>query len=177
MPTDAARPTLSSHGEGPTVLTVLGATGHQEIPDIACDWVVRSVRAAIRDADRPASIVTSLAAGADQLVAQEALALGCSLEVVLPCRGYERTFSNQCQLLRFQELSGLAANTEILNYDEPSEDAFWAAGRRVVERCDVLLAIWDGAPAAGLGGTADVVRYAAERNVRVRIIWPEGLSR
>ncbi len=52
-----------------------------------------------------------------------------------------------------------------------------AAGRAVADRSDLLLAVWDGAPAAGLGGTADIVRYAEERGKAVEIIWPEGARR
>lgn len=38
-----------------------------------------------------------------------------------------------------------------------------ATGLIVVERCDALLAAWDGEPAGGFGGTADVVAYARSR--------------
>ena len=60
---------------------------------------------------------------------------------------------------------------------EPSEAAFLAAGRLVVERSDVLAAVWDGKPARGSGGTADVVDYAKELRREVVVIWPEGLER
>jgi hypothetical protein len=33
-------------------------------------------------------------------------------------------------------------------------------GKVVVDRAEVLIAVWDGLPARGLGGTADVVAYA-----------------
>src|SRR5260221_12639223 len=39
-------------------------------------------------------------------------------------------------------------------------DAYLAAGKLIVELCDVLVAVWDGEPAAGKGGTADVVAVA-----------------
>jgi hypothetical protein len=52
-----------------------------------------------------------------------------------------------------------------------------AAGRSVADRSDLLLAVWDGAPAAGFGGTADVIRYARERSKAVEIVWPEGARR
>ncbi len=43
-------------------------------------------------------------------------------------------------------------------------------GLVVVERCDLLLAIWDGHPAHGLGGTADIVAYA-DGHVEVTRLW------
>ena len=33
-------------------------------------------------------------------------------------------------------------------------------GRYVLDRCDVLVAVWDGQPARGRGGTADIVAMA-----------------
>ena len=45
------------------------------------------------------------------------------------------------------------------------EDCYLAAGHRVVELSDLMLAVWDGSPAKGKGGTADVVAYAVRRGV------------
>ncbi|GAB2826863.1 hypothetical protein GCM10027073_64840 [Streptomyces chlorus] len=40
-----------------------------------------------------------------------------------------------------------------------------------------LLAVWDGKPARGFGGTADVVSYAERSGTPVRVLWPEGATR
>ena len=53
----------------------------------------------------------------------------------------------------------------------------WAAGKAIAERSDLVLAVWDGRPAGGLGGTADVVKYARERGTTVAVIWPDGCAR
>jgi len=47
------------------------------------------------------------------------------------------------------------------------DDAYWRAGREVVDRSDVVIAIWDGRPAHGTGGTGDVVAYAEKSGVAV----------
>ncbi|WP_237707452.1 hypothetical protein [Serinicoccus profundi] len=78
---------------------------------------------------------------------------------------------------RFQQLLAAATKVEQLNYRQPSEDAYLAAGRRVVDLCDVLVAVWDGLPAQGKGGTADVVEYAREVGKPVEVVWPAGLTR
>jgi hypothetical protein len=62
-------------------------------------------------------------------------------------------------------------------YSAPGEEAFWAAGKRVVELSDEIFAVWDGRKAGGLGGTADVVAFARKKGVPVTIIWPTGSSR
>jgi hypothetical protein len=46
-----------------------------------------------------------------------------------------------------------------------------------VDRSSVLVAVWDGQPARGLGGTADVVAYARQRGVPMEVIWPRGATR
>jgi hypothetical protein len=46
-----------------------------------------------------------------------------------------------------------------------------------VDRSDVLLAVWDGRPARGFGGTGDVVAYARRRGVPVEVVWPRGAER
>lgn len=66
---------------------------------------------------------------------------------------------------------------DTLPFSEPSEEAFYAAGKAVVDACDWLIAVWDGEPARGLGGSADVVAYARNRGKVVHVIWHEGLSR
>jgi len=82
---------------------------------------------------------------------------------VLPFRDIERTFEEQ-DLAAYRSL--LARSTEeVLDTPGTEEDSYLAAGKRVVELADLVLAVWDGLPAKGKGGTADVVRYALERGV------------
>ena len=78
---------------------------------------------------------------------------------------------------QFRSLLERADTVEKLTYHEPSEDAFLAAGRRVVENSDLFLAVWDGQPAKGKGGTADIVEYARNRGSKVEVIWPSGMKR
>lgn len=52
-----------------------------------------------------------------------------------------------------------------------------AASEFMVEQADELFAVWDGRPARGYGGTADVVAYAHQCGTPVRVIWPDGAQR
>ena len=47
------------------------------------------------------------------------------------------------------------------------EEAYERAGRRVVDRADVVVALWDGQPSRGRGGTAAIVSYARAHGVPV----------
>ena len=158
-------------------MTALGVTGHQTIPPDAREVLVSAVQDILRDADSPLQAFTSLAAGADQLVATELLRAGGRLHVIVPSRNYEQTFAAGEDLACFRSLLDAAHAVTRLDYAEPSEEAFLAAGKSVVDNCDVLLAVWDGKPARGLGGTADVVRYARDTGKAVSIVWPDGIDR
>jgi hypothetical protein len=47
----------------------------------------------------------------------------------------------------------------------------------MIQQADRLFAVWDGKPARGYGGTADVVAYARERDIPLVVIWPDGEKR
>lgn len=47
----------------------------------------------------------------------------------------------------------------------------------LVRLSDEVLAVWDGLPARGYGGTADVVTFAENNGIPVRVVWPEGATR
>ena len=174
MPTHPARKALLAGRDGWQVVTALGITGHQAIPSSVRDFVESAIRDVLRDAEAPLCAVTSLAAGADQLFAAELVRIGGRLHVIVPSRNYERTFASEDDLESFRLLLKAAQTVTRLDYSQPSEEAFLAAGRSVVDNCEVLIAVWDGKPAKGLGGTADVVGYAQDMGKPVRILWPDG---
>ena len=121
--------------------------------------------------------ISSLASGADQLFASEVLKTRGRLHVVVPCREYEKSFTTRRDAKTFVALLKQANSVETLDYSKPSQEAFLQAGRRVVDLSDLLVAIWDGNPAQGRGGTGDIVRYATELGKPLRTIWPSGQKR
>lgn len=155
----------------------VGVTGHQDIPPQALEYVMRGANDVLDRLKDELVGVSSVAAGADQLFASLVLERGGRLELVLPCRRYEQTFSDPEDLRNFRVVLERAASVETLNFEEPSEEAYLAAGRRVVDLSEMLLAIWDGQPARGKGGTADIVEYARSRTTRLEILWPKGITR
>ena len=113
-------------------------------------------------------LVTALAEGSDTIVAETAVARGFSLNLILPYpkATYEADFSAD-GLERFRAMTGHSAVTAACALDggdlpEPSA-AYAAANEAMLEHTDVLIAVWDGEPAAGRGGTAEVVERAKAR--------------
>jgi hypothetical protein len=153
-----------------------GITGHRVLPSGIAEQAVEHWRRTLPSGSALHG-VSSLADGADQLFAEHVLASGGSLEVILPCAGYAGSLISDRSRVRLRELVRASVTVRTLAYPEPSEQAYLAAGHALVDRCDHLFAVWDGLPARGLGGTADVVAYARSRGCPVTVLWIPGVHR
>jgi len=176
LPVDATWKALLVHGEAEAHMRI-GMTGHQNIPPQALEYVTRGINSVLDHVTSDLVGVSSLAAGADQLFASGVIERGGRLEIIVPCKGYEGTFSRAEDLKNFYALLESASAIETLSFAEPSEDAYLAAGWRVVDLSEMVLAVWDGQPAKGKGGTADIVEYARSRGMQIEIVWPVGTVR
>src|SRR5437868_1748922 len=109
----------------------IGITGHQELPNEELwDWVRITIVALLAQESNKIVGYTSLAKGADQLFADVVLEYGGGIYAVIPFPGYERTLRGQ-ERHHFKELLERASK-ETLNVDGSDEDAYLAAGRRIV---------------------------------------------
>ncbi len=106
---------------------------------------------------------SSLAVGSDQIFARAALKVGIPLLAVIPMDHYERFFAPDARA-DYQAMLKRCEVTNLKWTGEDPQDGFFAAGKFIVERSDLLFAVWDGRAAKGLGGTADVVAFARERS-------------
>jgi hypothetical protein len=120
--------------------------------------------------------ISSLADGPDQLFARAVLEWGGHLEVIVPAAEY-RAGLPKTAWPEYDALTSQASSIAHLPYTESSEEAHMAAGQALVAGADLLLAVWDGAPARGFGGTADVVAHARCLGVPVDVVWPLGATR
>jgi hypothetical protein len=150
-----------------------GVTGHRALSQpmetyakVRCHELLAQARAE----HTRLQALTALAEGADTLFAEVALTLRIPLRVVVPFRGFEQDFEEGPPRQRYHQLLGLARWKAPLRFAERSDEAYWQSGLWVAERVDLLIAIWDGKPARGHGGTAEVVEYARKRGVRVEIV-------
>jgi len=148
----------------------VGVTGHQDRKGIEWSWVEDAVRAELKKLEDVKRALSCLAAGTDQVFAEVAIGLQIPVVAVVPLAGYERFFeegslSNYRRLLSQCEVIQLGWNGD-------PERAFFEAGKFIVDQCDLLFAVWDGAGAEGLGGTGDVVSYAQRKRKPVLHINP-----
>ncbi len=128
--------------------------------------------------------VSPLADGADQLAAEIALRIGFELQAVLPFdRETYRGRLAEPSLKRFDALLGSASCELQLPGELDREiEAFVMTGRATIAHCNMLLAVWDGLPPRGRGGTAEIVQLAitggmpvmhvpVDSNAPVRLLW------
>lgn len=125
--------------------------------------------------------ISPLAEGADRIFAEEAIeprymldaegrrlvSLGYKLECPLPFRReeYAQDFKRHAGSREaFEKLLGRAKGA-VLELDGIRADAgaYETVGRVVLDQCDLLIAVWDGQPAGGPGGTAHIMQIARNR--------------
>jgi hypothetical protein len=87
------------------------------------------------------------------------------LEVVLPLarEEYLKDFSDPGSRSEFEALAARAQRIRQLPPSATRSHGYAEAGRYVVDHCNLLIALWNGKPATGEGGTAEIVRYARTR--------------
>lgn len=155
----------------------IAIAGHRELPEPT----VKLVNTAIREwlatrTDTALTGLTCLADGADSIVAEAVLDAGGSLVVIVPAAEYRDGLPSEHHP-GYDALIGKAAEVVRLDHRESTSESHMDASINMLGQADRLLAIWDGEPARGYGGTADVVEAAEHRGVPVTVIWPEGASR
>jgi hypothetical protein len=114
--------------------------------------------------------VSPIADGADQIAAEVAVELGWELQAILPFTraDYRASLANHGARERFDALLERAACVLELPGDPGQTlDAYVMTGRATVAHCDMLIAIWDGLPPRGRGGTGEVVQLALTRGTAI----------
>ena len=133
-------------------------------------------RACFSDEKPHLRFVSPVADGADQIAAEVALELGWELQVILPFgrQTYRRSLANHKARAGFDALLERASSVLELPGDRRRElDAYVMTGRATVAHCDMLIAVWDGLPPRGRGGTGEVVQIAITHGTAVIHIMPD----
>jgi hypothetical protein len=146
----------------PAVLAI-GFTGHRKLSDEAkCRSLIRSFLEQRKSAT-PGIVcgVSSVAAGGDLLFAESCLELGIPLRVLLPMP--QERFRNDFDAPtweRAQRVLGAATAVEVVADHEQRREGYYECGIETVQQSQLLVALWDGQEARGMGGTAEIVAFA-----------------
>ena len=182
-PIDGSDPVLS-----------VGITGHRSIaaePDVseAVEAAITSVLRALQKGSSLSAaakqlapsarfrlkVVSMLAEGADLLGMQAGLDCGAELVGVLPFdeQSYREAFASSPNRALFDSVWSKLSSILVLGGLVGDDGSYEQANRAILDRSDVVVAVWDGDPARGRGGTGDVVHEALKRGLPVIVIRPD----
>ena len=160
---------------------VIGVSGHRDPHLVALAQLGRHVDEFLADLkrrlpDTELRIMTGMAQGADLLVARAATRAGCKVDAVLPMplEHYIEDFDAESAATLRELLADPAVTCTVLSPPPGSDphaphgagrDVFYANLTQVLtDKCNLLVALWDGRPSVRAGGTADtVLRYLGAR--------------
>jgi len=158
---------------------VAGFSGHRQLIDPAA--AARAITLALETLRRECPGewlgLSSIATGSDQLFVQQLVKLGISWHAILPLprAEFQRDFAPE-DWANVERMLTRAEHLRIINANGSREDAYLDCGLETVDGSDVLIAFWDGQPAHGKGGTADVVEYALSTGKPVLILDADTLT-
>lgn len=154
-------------------MITIGVTGHRMLTEL--DKINIGVDEALRHIEQafpaqPLTIMSSLAEGADRLVARRVLARPKTrLEVPLPLSKSDYMTDFESAESRDEFLSLLNQADEVIELPPAPTRiaAYGAAGDYVLDHSDVLITIWDGQGAQGQGGTGAIVARARQKGMPI----------
>lgn len=161
------------------IFRVVGFSGHRQVADAAA--VARVIRAELEALRRGSTqewiALSSVAHGGDQIFVEQARALGLSWHAILPLPAPEfaKDFA-AAEWAGVEQMLAQAEHVHVVTENGTREDAYLDCGIETVNGADVLIALWDGEPARGKGGTADVVAYARAHGKPTLVIDPRSLA-
>lgn len=118
----------------------------------------------------PRTLITGMALGVDMLFANVAVRKGIPFIAAVPFEGQEKKWPLKSQNL-YHKLLGYAKEVVIVSPGGYKPWKMQARNEWMVNRCDVLIAVWDGSK----GGTFNCVEYAVDKGVDIKRINPKEL--
>jgi hypothetical protein len=104
------------------------------------------------------------------LFAESCIQLALPLRVLLPLPVDEfRKDFDETTWSRAEQVLCKAASVEVAGGNQPRDACYYECGIETVLQSRLLLALWNGAPSQGLGGTQDVVSFA--RGIGKPVVW------
>ena len=164
-------------------MVAVGVSGHRDLIDL--EAVSNAVDEALDEVfthfgGNSLQVISPLAEGADRVVAWRAMEKNVvHLVVPLPLEmsDYMIDFKSISSKAEFITLLEQADQIIELPVEDTREACYLAAGMYILDHSDVLIAVWDGAPAKGMGGTAEIVAEARRRGMPMAWVQVAGRER
>ena len=119
------------------------------------------------------SVLSPLAEGADRLVVTQIWKVRPETRLIvplpLPINEYIEDFQTQSSREEFHRFLERAEKVIVLPPASSRRNAYHAVGKYLVKHAQVLMALWNGLPAKGQGGTQEIVALARQRSLP--LVW------
>lgn len=151
----------------------IAATGHRP-QRLQSDWsqyhtttLPRLTHLALSAFERltPSLVISGMALGWDTAIALAALKLKIPLVAEVPCRNHTSAWKDVRAIATWNHIIKNATTVYIPDVDY-SPQCMQARNIRMVDSCDLLLALWDGSS----GGTANCIAYAKTKKKEVLVL-------
>lgn len=162
--------------DGDRLVARIAVTGHRDLTPRSAFTVEARIRELLGSRAPEFVGVSCLAEGVDQIFANVVLELGGTLEAVVCAADRRHALPVSARAL-YDRMLAAATVIRRLPFSSSTSHAHQAANAVMLESVDELIAVWDGRPAAGRGGTAEVVEEARRRGIPVHRVWPPGSAR
>jgi hypothetical protein len=140
---------------------IVGFTGHRVVkhPEAVAE-LIRKELPSLRPKGEELIAMSSIAIGADTIFVQEALRAGLKWVAMLPMSReiFRQDFTPEEWAVAEQLLAQAAEIRTIHGHERPQ--GYVDCGKATVDESDIIMSLWDGLPARGAGGTAEIVAYA-----------------
>lgn len=152
---------------------IVAFTGHRpnklggyKLPNPTYVYVCQQIDKTLQEL-KPEKVISGMALGVDQWAAHIAYKLGIPFIAAIPFEGQEKAWPKQSQVT-FHLLLKLASEKVIVSPGGYSAPKMQVRNEWMVDRCDKLIAVWDGTA----GGTGNCVNYAVNKDREIIRINP-----
>lgn len=138
--------TVAGTGHRPDKTGGYGPRAYDRLQGVIIPWL---------EENKPECVISGMALGWDQALADCAIWMQIPLIAAIPFKGQERKWPLESQQ-NYQRILNQATTIKIVC---EGEYVSWKMQKRnewMVDNCDLVLALWDGSP----GGTANCIKYA-----------------
>ena len=120
-------------------------------------------------------MISGMAMGIDMICAELVLELknicpDVTLEAAIPCRGQDLLWSQKYRN-RYGQILERCDSIHVVS-EEYTDDCMERRNKYMVDKCDLLLAVWNGKP----GGTGNTISHAKKQGKQIIMIDPFNLT-
>jgi hypothetical protein len=155
----------------PAVLAI-GFTGHRTLPNEAQSRELIRKFLEERKASTAATVygVSSAAAGGDLVFAEVCIQLAIPLRILLPVSAeFFRQDFDEATWTRVEQVLKAAFSVQVTGNQQLRDERYYECGIETVQQCQLLVALWNGQPSRGIGGTEEIVSFA--ENIGKPVFW------